>query len=910
MRTQKSAPHNIKQDWKFVKELQSPLHTEIRLDRTQKGSGEASLGCGVSLDFRFPDDGRLATAYADFKQFLRAAGIDASGPYKITTEKVRTGSFESYKVEVAEGSCRILAGDTEGIRRALVFLEDEIMRSGGPFLKTGRYKRRPFIKTRISRCFFGPIKRPPLNRDELTDNVDYYPEEYLNRLAHESVNGLWLTIQFSDLCPSIFFPSHARERMRRFDKLNKTIEKCARYGIKIYAFCIEPRGFGENPETFLPINELKKNRCFAGHRAGSATCFCTSSKEGLDYLEECTRYLFYSAPGLGGLIDINLGERLTHCYSALPFFFSNNCPRCSQRKPWEIFADTTSALAKGMHKVNPSAELISWLYVPYIQGKNLEEVEKTKVAIREIAEHTPVNITLQYNFESGGKAVQMGKKRDVKDYWLAWPGPSKIFRDCAINAVRGGSSISAKIQVGCSHEVATVPFVPVPGNLYRKYREMHKLGVCSVMQCWYFGNYPGLMNKAAGELSFEPFPKREDAFLLKLARTFWGNNAEKAVNAWKCFQEGYSNFPLNLCFAWYGPIHNSVVWPLYLHPVDAPVSPSWKFTFPLESGDRIGECLCYDHTLKEALALLKRMTEKWNCGVKILTGIEPEYAGNPDRARDIVLAKALNIQIASAYNVFRFYTLRENLPYLNPMGRKKSVEIMKEIVLNEIDNSMSLRKLCLIDSRLGFHSEAEGYKYSPAKLKLRAEMLAKLLQREFPDLKRKVAARKILFSDYTGVRAQGKKYRAARDRKSSLWENLDDGRTHWRAWCDNKNVFFEIDCAISPAQDDNPVVLKIEPCRLWPAQTFSVFADGKTRHDNFKTVEDNRWSAKVTQSSGKWNVYIRIPFAIFEGYYVRKRPMRINIIHGSAAWIIMHPLEYRLVFGTDNPADMGWLFLK
>ena len=32
----------------------------------------------------------------------------------------------------------------------------------------------PWLENRISRCFFSPIKRPPFNRDELKDDVDYY----------------------------------------------------------------------------------------------------------------------------------------------------------------------------------------------------------------------------------------------------------------------------------------------------------------------------------------------------------------------------------------------------------------------------------------------------------------------------------------------------------------------------------------------------------------------------------------------------------------------------------------------------------------------------------------------------------------------------------------------------------------
>ena len=32
------------------------------------------------------------------------------------------------------------------------------------------------------------------------NDIDYYPEEYLSRLAHEGVNGLWLTITFREIC--------------------------------------------------------------------------------------------------------------------------------------------------------------------------------------------------------------------------------------------------------------------------------------------------------------------------------------------------------------------------------------------------------------------------------------------------------------------------------------------------------------------------------------------------------------------------------------------------------------------------------------------------------------------------------------------------------------------------------------
>lgn len=883
------------QEWKFVEELKTPLHTVIHWERLEKNESEADLR-ELNLEFRFPDNnGVLETARQDFKEFLKAGKIKTDGSYKIITEQSETECFEAYRVITGESECRIQANDTEGIRRGLVCLEDEMLRAGGPFLSIGTIEKKPLIKTRISRCFFGPIKRPPINRDELADDVNYYPDEYLNRLAHEGINALWLTVSFKDLCPSEIFPEHGKDSERRLKKLRQTVKQCRRYGIKIYAFCIEPWGFGKIEEHQEPLATLEKHPELAGHKTEYATYFCASSETGKKYLEDCAFHLFSQAPGLGGLIDINLGERPTHCYSSTANFFNNNCPVCSKRKPWEAFADVTDSIVKGMQKANPDTEMISWLYVPYMDDRERPMEDKMEI-IREIAAHARPNVTLQYNFESVGKTEQLGKERVALDYWLSWPGPSEIFKDVAKSAIENGARASAKIQVGCSHEVATVPFLPVPGNLFKKYKAMHELGISSVMQCWYFGNYPGLMNKSAGELSFAPFPETEEEFLLKMAKTYWGKNAEKAVKAWEYFQEGYSNFPINLSFTWYGPLHHSIVWPLHLYPVDKPISPSWKFTFPLEGGDRIGECICYDHTLEETLELLGEMSGLWDKGIEELKSLEADYAENRERILDIGLAKALGIQIKSAKNVFNFYAMREELPRLDQRKRIESFDAMKKIVKEEIKNCKELKELCLNDSRLGFHSEAEGYKYFPAKLDWRSEKLRKLLDNDFPKLEREINDKQEIFPEHTGTNPAGKVYRISEGNKEALLS----GKIFWKAEADNENIYFEIEGDLSP---NDQTTVEIEPCRLWPTQKFIVTGDGKCCHLNLKVNQDRTWSGEISNGKAKF----KIPFKIFEGYYKGSGPMRINICCGNDSWVKKEGQEQRLRFGTDNPSDLGWL---
>ena len=240
--------------WNFVREL---AEWPVRKSAASVPPGAMDLRCGVQIKRCFPDpERRLDTAYADLERLLAENHIPAEGAFRVETELIPTGIFEEYRVLITSGGCRIQASDTEGIRRGIFFLEDRILEAGGTAVLPGTFYRKPWLKTRVSRCFFGPIKRPPFNRDELMDSVDYYPDEYLNRLAHEGINGLWLTIAFRDLCRTSLTESDPNAE-KRLAKLRATVEKCLRYGIKTYVFCIEPRAMAPDSELFQKYPEMR-----------------------------------------------------------------------------------------------------------------------------------------------------------------------------------------------------------------------------------------------------------------------------------------------------------------------------------------------------------------------------------------------------------------------------------------------------------------------------------------------------------------------------------------------------------------------------------------------------------------------------------------------------------------------------
>ncbi|NSW56932.1 MAG: hypothetical protein HPY44_13045 [Armatimonadetes bacterium] len=945
-------PQPDESTWQFVDELRTAsVHAPVKWTRRKAAVDEAHFPGGFVLDVSFPDPQcLLATAYADFGVFQESVGLaPSSGNAKrLVLLYAPTEVREQYTVTVTRDLCQLSAGDTEGIRRGLIFIEDEMLRRGGPFLPLGRITRKPWVRTRISRCFYGPINRPPKLRDELTDTVDYYPDEYLNRLAHEGVNVLWLTVNWYELIPSRIIPEYGRNAGPRLDKLRRTVAKCARYGIRIYPFCIEPAGFTRNAPEVQAAAEAHAE--LLGHNRA----FCTSTETGRAYVEEAVRTLFEEVPDLGGMIVIPVGERQTHCYSAgIPDGGSwptpNTCPRCSKRRPWEVLADTLSAMRRGMDQARPEAELVAWPYGQFIGWG----AEKTV----EAAGHIPPGVILQHNFETGGANQQLGKSRPTWDYWLSYVGPSEVFRRAAEAARDNGTRTSAKLQVGCSHEVATTQVVPVPGLLHRKYRAMRELGVSSAMHSWYFGTYPSLMTRAAGELSFEPFPRSEGQFLLALAKRDWGDHAETVAEAWRWFARGYSNYPTSHIFGYFGPMHDGPAWPMYLEPRRLPLAPTWQIGYA-PSGDYVADCVTNGFTLNEIVTLCRRMTEYWDRGLALLAPLKRKFADQPERLRDIGLATALGLQFRSGYQLLRFYQLRERLADAkSPDAKAKLLAEMKVLVQSEIKVSQELLPLAEADSRLGFHSEAEGYKYHPALLRWRIEQLRELLAEEFPRVEAQAKAPGQLWPDYTGMAPTGPAYRAGkvdtaptevdwnaaplaacthwlrhvynaeRWRKCGYDPNdhltVDEeekaGRTTtWQALLTAEGIRFRIACKGA----GNSVQIYIEPARTQPRRIFSISADGAARcqqDDGYIPREHEGWEVETQACSDGWTATVTLPWEVLGAKAARRpKPLRVNVIRqlpidsapgvAACSWALREPVKGRLVWGDLNPAtDFGWL---
>jgi hypothetical protein len=380
-------------------------------------------------------------------------------------------------------------------------------------------------------------------------------------------------------------------------------------------------------------------------------------------------------------------------------------------------------------------------------------------------------------------------------------------------------------------------------------------------------------------------------------------------------------------------MHDGIAWPLHLRPVHRNLSPVWKLEYP-PSGDRIGECFSGSHTLEEMLELCRRLSEGWEKGLAVLRGIAPAYVDDPNRLLDLSNAEALGIQFRTGYNILRFYDARERLLYDSSVDRAALLAELRAIVEEEIDNAEKMAVLCARNPYLGFQAEAEGYKYFPARLQWRAEQLRAMLDAEWVEASRAVAAGAPVFPAESGLAAGPRHYVAARVpvsfaeawKSATAWNAVanvahgeHDPAWSWKATHDGGALYVSVESTASPDWRPVAAVVHVEPTHIHPRRTFRADPNGKRDLRTVWLGPDSDWEAACEVLEGQQFFRFRIPLDAFEGEADPARPMRINVELTFLSADQQHqmirtwapPAEEqvlsRLGYGGANPAEMGWM---
>ena len=882
-------------DIKFVELLNSPVHSSAprHFARDTAEDGEVCVR-GAYIGECCPEWRKLLkTAIDDCETFLRITNVYGD-KFPIRIRFSRGYDEGSYMISTDEHQCFIYATDPEGARRAVYYLEEEMIKREGAFLPLGDTVRTARIKRRITRGYFSPTNRAPKWGDELLDEIDYYPDNYLSRLAHNGTNGLWIYTSFAQLISSPYLPSRDGHCEQRMEKLRRVVEKCKKYGIKVYLFAIEPLGLTASEQ--------------AGHEdmLGAITQsdrrpLCPRIDKVREHVIFCLEHIFRAIPDLGGFITIPAGERPTTCASVGTY---HTCPRCARFSKGENLAYSIDLIKEGLRRAGTGAELISWTY----GHRYWDDTD-----IVDYIEHAPSDVVLMQNFEDRGVDVQLGKKRAAWDYWLSYPGPSDMFTMSARTAKDNDKQMYAKMQVCSSHEIATVPYIPVPGILYDKYIAAQSLGVKGIMECWYFGNYPSMMNRASTELSYIDTAVDKSTFLHELAARLYGRSeAESIVLAWQSFEEGYRCYPTNVMMSYYGPMHDGIAWELFPIPVNKALPRSWQLLDPPD-GDRIGECLFKGHTLDEAILLSERMREAFRRGCDLLPlGKDNEHS---------LCASALELLITSGSNILTFYKLREQLG-TETCDSWETVMKMEGIVCKEIDNSRKMIEICNTDPRIGYHSEAEGFKFFKEKLEKRIEKLEALFDGDFRAIRSRLldGAHPLGYYYAEGMDA----YPMGKSKDGFRWEELDADRA-FGAYVDGDEIKLPIRCLpddtfsvcfeFSLFHPESTVVYSPVACQKEHGEISGMYAPGLHLGECVLSHQ-SVWGEGIADELSRYHVEssfcdgvathvlsVKIPDSTWNG----RSAIRLKITVGNRSWR-SDPDPVRTLGKHDiSPADFGFL---
>jgi len=697
----------------IVEDLASPLHARSLRDPNREPDAvtEVPLAGGYIVDAGgFKEEAHLDVLLSDFREFMAVAMEVAETPdgYPIRltrgspAQRPQNGA-EWHRITIDRKECRIVAEDMDGLRRAVFRLQDEMILRRAPILPLGETERSTALATRIIRSPIAPYRW--LSGWELTDPHDYYPDEYLKRLSHDGINGLWIPGLLRQLVASKTIPEMGPPE-HRLDKLNAIIAKAARYGIRIYLFCIEPRALPDGHPAVAAHPEI------AGPRIALGDLLCTSEPLVLEYVRDIMRALFTEAPGLAGVINIFCGERPTTCHWREQD--AEKCPKCSRRSQADVLSESLDAFVEGIRAAGSDAEFMAW---SYFIGKN--RATSPIAPLLKVMEKVDRRVIWLGNFEHGCEKRLCGKQVKIHEYSLSCMGPSGDFRDLAQEAKGTGHTLYAKLQVGTSYELSSVPHIPVPGIVYEKLRTARELGVTGSMMTWVPGGFPSPMLRAVGEAAFHPTDSL-DAFLGRIAAIEWGEKAAKDVaEAWKIFADAWQRYPFDCEVLYWGPITRGPAYQLHLEREERLAKPyNWGYTrkrIPQPWEDRISRWVG-PYTPAEISGAFRDMAERWQHGLDLLASARKAAGEEPDLDRQIAVASAIRLHFLSAANVYEFYALRDSLLETQTAERPGVLKRMQEVARDDVRLATEMKDLLAVEPRLGFESEIFDFSYSKSLL--------------------------------------------------------------------------------------------------------------------------------------------------------------------------------------------------
>lgn len=555
----------------------------------------------------------------------------------------------------------------------------------------------------------------------LVANQTHTPER-LRAIADAGFNGVFLAGKLRELVPGELFGKYVRKSDLRIEALRTLCRRAKRFGLGIWVCFIEPRGLPETHPFWRDNPDLRGHPTQIYDRPPDLA-LCSSTQQVREHLHQGAAELFRRVP-LAGALLITASEATNNCWAHVlanpkrvgyaETFWDTicDCPRCGPRGPIEVVSEIIATFRDGAKSARPAAKVVAWdwSWNMYLQPPYTRLVKRL-----------PADVALIGDMERGGIVRRAGKVRELEEYSLIYPGPSSRFRG-EVKANAGRRPMWAKLQINATHELVTVPNMPMVVSLYRKFRYLRQARVRGYVATWVMGCYIDTLNVfAVNKLSGGKVVGDEQGWLRRLAREYFGENvdADGVVSGWYGFMRACRYYPVggDNQFLYFGPINDALAYPLKPRFDGTPMGPSWlKHVI----GDRL-EDAATTYTLTELADLLGKTAAGWARATDVYAAALAGADHTDRRDKELGVARVVGAVFRSAANIYRWYLLRRGSRFLKPgaQGRR--------ILADELENVRAALPLVQADRRIGYHHEGHCYMFTPAGMKRKISDLTKLL---------------------------------------------------------------------------------------------------------------------------------------------------------------------------------------
>ncbi len=595
---------------------------------------------------------------------------------------------------------------------------------------------KPFLSPRIWRC-----PDVDFSGDEPLQALQAYTPQVLEGIRSHGFDAIWLRGRLGDLVESTVFPElNDPKAAERIDNLRQLIERGKRAGVGVYLFFNEPLSLPDDHPFWKDHADLKGALHDNTLRKRQMAALCTSTPEVRRYMREGIDQVFGGLPGLAGVLLITATEHHTHCWSHYIRFGLNDgytepatgplaCPRCAEREPAEVVTELVTiwrdaarqAAAAGPPEVAPRVIAWNWSWSIWYPEPQ-----------REVIDRLPDGIELMADWERGGEMSQGGRTISVDEYSMAYPGPSLRFLESRKLAGQRGLPMHAKLQIGTTHEIATVPNLPLIPSLHQKFSGLREHDVAGVMATWNFGCGLTLNSFAFGLFTEEPDKYHDaDQFYAQLCRRYFGEaDPRPIVAAWQGFNEAFSHYPFSIRFLYVSPLNYAPAFPLSLTYEAKPLGPSWVGHI---WGDRLEDCLG-PYTLDGVIDGFAAMADRWQTAARLY---EQALAadGDDEHARhhfeERSCAAMIGCQLRSFLHLAQFHRWRSQVIErlgLTPPCTVPLDDTGRALLVAERDNAREALALTQADRRLGYHQEGQVHMYDAASIQTKIAAISAVLE--------------------------------------------------------------------------------------------------------------------------------------------------------------------------------------